>query len=132
MQESWTEWPRSRWDRCFAWNGSCLEWIGTLEKTLHDRALKQRRADRDEMGQMRMGAKGAGSVPFRDVILRQVACWMLVLLPGVNVAAAQQPAARVTAEINSAERAVIKGSHPPMAQSANEIGECRRAPGSRA
>jgi subtilase family serine protease len=66
--------------------------------------------------------KGRGLVPFGGVILRRVACWMLVLSSVVHVAAAQQPAARVTAEINNSERAVIKGSHPPMARSANETG----------
>lgn len=44
----------------------------------------------------------------------------LVLL--ASAAMAQQPAARISREIDNSEHAIIRGTHPPMARAENEVG----------
>ena len=52
----------------------------------------------------------------------RVACCFATLVLFASAAMAQQPAARISIEIDNSERATIRGTHPPMARAENEVG----------
>jgi subtilase family serine protease len=68
--------------------------------------------------------KRQATLPFNpSSVMLKLAYWLLTFCLGASASSAQQATARITGDANNGARSVINGSHTPIANSRNDVGE---------